>query len=140
MKALQVDQTENGYLTQTDGLDKPIYTQKSPPWKVGDDLDPNNFVLSETGKSYRRKWKQPTVGVPAVSPKPEVAKPVTAPPAQSAAAHNKDEDIFLSVAFKGATELAIARNLPSDKEVLMSTQILYAGLLKLRGSVEVVKK
>jgi len=107
MKVAKIEVTQKGnYLTHTDGadkLDKVIYTQKEPPWKLGDDLSPDNFELSPTGKSYFRKFKKNPEVAPPAGETPSVPPHNDKPAVQR---YQKDDDaIMLQVAFKGIVEL-----------------------------------
>jgi len=56
MKVSKIEMTQKGnFLTYTEGedrLDKVIYTAAKPPWELGGELSPQDFVLSPSGKSY----------------------------------------------------------------------------------------
>jgi len=108
-----------------EGDDKAMWTGFSPTFSVGHTIEDDKIQLSKSGKSWIYKKKDS--GATPTDPKREW-KP------------KNDDDILLSVAFKGATECEGYWYVPEGKEqtkrLLENTAVLFAGLILLRPKKE----
>jgi len=96
----------------------------TPPFKVGDDIPGESLQLSQSGKGY----------VLRLNPNPS-------PKSQPLRQENRSDEIFLSVAFKGACECEGYWYVPDGKahplRVLDNTVRLFRGLQQIRENPDV---
>lgn len=117
---LKNKQGQDVWMVKLEGTEKPLWLGYAPSFEIDDDVPEGDIQLSKNGQSYilKRKTEQATKSQ-------STWKPV-----------KNDDDILLSVAFKGAIELERHHIVPEGKintvRVIQTTSEIFAGLVLMR--------